>query len=101
MTPNRTGNSGGAALHAGEERIEYTLAAEQRVVGCQLLAHRTRLTHRPDLQHAELGLVARKFHLEHDILKTYTLLMRNFGQFFKQKTLLTTKKSFCLQVRFG
>ena len=52
-----------------EEGVQHALSRQQRVVGCQLLRHRSHLTHRPHLQHGVLRLLPVKLRLQHDVLR--------------------------------
>lgn len=58
------GDCAGAALHAGEERVEHTLAGEQRRVACNLVGDRARAAHRPRVRHGVVVALALKLDLD-------------------------------------
>ncbi|KAI3492707.1 hypothetical protein L1887_42625 [Cichorium endivia] len=78
-TAEGTGDGGGTTLDAGEERVEDTLAGEQRVVGLQLLGDGTGRTDGPDLEHGVLLLLALEFGLEHDVVDRVRALLGDVG----------------------
>eukprot|EP00962_Isochrysis_galbana_P003599 scaffold1021_cov108-Isochrysis_galbana.AAC.20 len=57
------GHSAGAAEHRGKERVDDTLAGEERHVAHQLLGGGARRAHRPEVLHGDARLLALKGHL--------------------------------------
>ena len=51
-----------------EKTVEDTLAGQERIVGSELLSHRSHLTYGPNLHKSVLGLLTLEIGLEDDVL---------------------------------
>lgn len=56
--PERTRDTDGATLNTREQRVQHSLSDNEWCVGGLLVGHRSGHTHRPDLHHAVLRLLA-------------------------------------------
>jgi hypothetical protein len=78
-TAKSSRNAHSTTLDTGEERVEHTLADNQRAVRRQLLGRRTRNTHGPAVHHAVLGLGAIEVELQNLLVDGVASLLRDAG----------------------
>jgi hypothetical protein len=78
-TSESSGNAHSTTLDTGEERVEHTLADNQRAIRGQFLGRGTRNTHGPSVHHAVLGLGAVEVELQDLLVDSVASLLGDAG----------------------